>query len=144
MICLLFNLLYPNAYVHYELQRVFSHDLLEPELVEAGFIQLNRLICDADAMLKNIVHPTAQPALIVGCQQHVKALLRQRVRGHPGIHVHPKILVAVCVGMSYYEINIIERSCIAYFQLYFRFERAAPFMIWNAYIFFKNINSLTR
>ena len=105
---------------------------------------MHRLIGDADAVFKYIVHTAAQPAFIVCSQQKIQTLLHDCVPRNLGVYIHVKVFVPVSVCMADYNINVIQRCGVTDFKFYLRLKCVASLVIRYTHIFLEDIDSLAR
>ncbi len=95
------------------LQGIVAHNLLKAELVFAGFLETERCLCDANTMLKYIVHTSAQPSFFIIAQLQVYLLLFfDGICWAFGINIQPDIIVPVSIGVPQYNKHIIQGTCI--------------------------------
>jgi hypothetical protein len=135
------DLLYADPYIQHMLQRVFPHDLFQGERVGAGMIEF-RQVLDLDAVLIDIVHARARPALfVVGKGEVIAFAAAGGVPRLPDRTPDPDIVIVVRVRMPQHQVDIIaiDRVLRADVKADRRPEIAFPLLTGKRYVLFKDI-----
>ena len=123
------------------LQRVLPHDLFQGERVGAGMIEF-RQVLDLDAVLIDIVHAGACPALFVVCKGKVIAFAAAGgVPRLPDRTPDPDIVVVVRIRMPQHQVDIVavDRVLRTDVKAYRWPEIPGPLLTGKRYVLFKDI-----
>ena len=135
------DLLDADADIQDMLQGVFPHDLFKGERVGAGMIEF-RQVLDLDAVLVNIVHAGACPALfVVGKGKVIAFAAAGGVPRLPDRASDPDIIIVVRIRMPQNQeyIVAIDRVLRADVKADRGPEIAFPLLTGKGYILFKDV-----
>jgi len=131
----------PYAHIHDMFQRIFPHTIGYTEPVST-FFQSLRPLCrrNKDAVFENIIHTRAQPAFTISGQlQFQRFAGSNRIAGSLHTYINPDILIAISIRVPDHQVNVVKARSVFNIKADLRFELAAPGMIGDSNILFKNI-----
>ena len=135
----LWLLFYADAGVQHMLQRILPHYLFKGKRVIAASPEPGSTLCKWYPVLPYIIHARTQPALAIGCQAQVY-LLRITGIGPLARKFQPYIIIAVCICMTQYQVNIVGCCRICNGKTKIGLIAARPFLLFKRSSFFKYTN----